>query len=97
MQANFLIGPEGTPLQGTVFLGDLGLAKIHLDEAGQVLPHRRITDFRGTIPYASLSAHFGCELGRKDDLWSFFFIILEFLNQDLIWRECKLKFNSDKV
>lgn len=41
------------------------------------------------MPYASLSAHFKCELGRKDDLWSFFFIVMEFLGQELPWRGCK--------
>ena len=31
------------------------------------------------------------ELGRKDDLWSFFFVILEFLEQPLPWKQ-----NTDK-
>ena len=68
---------------------DFGLAKEHLDEHGQALPPRSKTEFRGTIPYASLSAHFKCELGRKDDLWSFFFIVLEMLGETLKWRQSK--------
>ena len=63
-----------------VYLVDFGLAKDHINMAtGQVNQPRRHTDFRGTIPYASLSAHLKEELGRKDDLWSFFFVVLEFL------------------
>jgi hypothetical protein len=58
-----------------------------------VLPPRRKSDFRGTIPYASLSAHLKFELGRKDDLWSFFFILLEFLNQELPWQGSKFLFS----
>ena len=87
------MGRPGTPQQGKVFLTDFGLAKQHLDEAGKVLPPRRKSDFRGTIPYASLSAHLKFELGRKDDLWSFFFILLEFLNQELPWLGCKCDFD----
>jgi len=69
-----------------VYLVDFGLSKLHLDEDGAVLPPRKKSDFRGTIPYASLSAHFKCELGRKDDLWSFFFILLEFLGETPSWK-----------
>ncbi len=75
-----------------VYLVDFGLAKEHLDmNTNQPHPIRRNTDFRGTIPYASLSAHLKRELGRKDDLWSFFFIILEFLEEPLSWKA-----NTDK-
>jgi len=55
---------------------------------------RKNTDFRGTIPYASLTAHLKQELGRKDDLWSLFFVILEFLDQPLLWKS---NTNKDEV
>jgi len=29
------------------------------------------------------------ELSRRDDLWSFFFVILEFLDQPLVWKQSK--------
>lgn len=71
-----------------VYLVDFGLAKEHLDmNTGEAHPQRKNTDFRGTIPYASLGAHFKKELGRKDDIWSFFFIILEFLDEPLSWKQ----------
>jgi serine/threonine protein kinase len=67
-----------------VFLVDFGLAKEHLDVwTMQVIEPRRLTDFRGTIPYASINAHNKTELSRRDDLWSFFFMLLEFLNEPL--------------
>ena len=78
--------------KANVYLVDFGLAKEHLDMNTQIPhPQRRHTDFRGTIPYASLSAHQKQELGRKDDLWSFFFIVLEFLEEPLSWKSntCK--------
>ena len=75
-----------------VYLVDFGLAKEHLDmNTGEPHPQRKNTDFRGTIPYASLCAHYKKELGRKDDMWSFFFIILEFLEEPLNWKQ-----NTDK-
>lgn len=41
-----------------VYLVDFGLAKEHIDPiTGQPIEPRRNTDFRGTIPYASLHAH----------------------------------------
>ena len=64
-----------------VYLVDFGLAKEHIDQAtGKPHPERKHTDFRGTIPYASLSAHLKKELGRIDDMWSLFFVFLEFFD-----------------
>ena len=28
-------------------------------------------------------------MARRDDLWSLYFVILDFLNEDLMWREEK--------
>jgi len=58
---------------------DFGLAKKHLFN-GVPLEPRQNTDFRGTITFASLNAHNKMDLSRRDDLWSFYFMILDFLN-----------------
>ena len=42
--------------------------------------------FIGTLTYASLSAHKREELTKKDDLWSYFFMLLDLLNEKLPWR-----------
>lgn len=54
--ANFVLGL----LNGIseVTLVDFGLAKEHMSEDGEVYPPRNTTEFRGTIPYASLATHF---------------------------------------
>lgn len=87
--SNFVMGRSGED-KARVYLVDFGLAKEHMNpNTGFVNPPRRHTDFRGTIPYASLSAHMKEELGRKDDIWSFFFVLLEFLDLQLPWKQSK--------
>ena len=76
----------GVDDKNQVFLVDFGLAKEHLDSVTmRPMEPRRNTDFRGTIPYASLHAHNKEELSRRDDVWSFFFMLIEFLDEQLPW------------
>lgn len=88
---NFVMGRQGEPDAEELYLVDFGLAKEHLNEQGEAYPPRSSTEFRGTVPYASLASHFKKELGRKDDLWSFFFMMLEFLDQPLPWASLEDK------
>jgi tau tubulin kinase len=48
---------------------------------------RRKADFRGTVSFASLNAHNNIDLARRDDIWSFYITMLDFLNEKLEWRE----------
>ena len=66
---------------------DFGLARSFLDEEGHLRNPRPTADFRGTSMYASLTTHYGKELGRKDDLWSWLYLILDFLRVELPWRQ----------
>lgn len=72
-----------------MYLVDFGLAKRHLDDSGKPFPERTYADFRGTVSFASLNAHLLKDLSRRDDMWSFYFVILDFLQEKLIWRENK--------
>jgi tau tubulin kinase len=58
------------------------------------MPKRKTADFRGTITYASLNTHLRKDLSRRDDLWSFYFVILDFLNVNLPWKSVQ---NKDEV
>ena len=87
--SNFVIG-RGTQRK-KVFMVDFGLAKLHMHKGGKPLEERKNADYRGTITYASLNAHWKKDLSRRDDLWSLFFVILEFLNEPLPWRDYNSK------
>ncbi len=39
------------------------------------------------MSFASLNAHNNIDLSRRDDLWSLYFVILDFLDEKLEWRE----------
>ena len=59
---------------------DLGLARRYLDGAGAVLAERTDTAFRGSSTYASVHAHRELDLGRRDDLWSWLYVVVELLD-----------------
>lgn len=58
---------------------------------GEVRPSREQSGFRGTARYASLNSHQGKDLGRMDDLWSLFYVLIEFVTGTLPWRKLKDK------
>eukprot|EP00347_Sterkiella_histriomuscorum_P017626 403348619 len=90
---NFVMGLKNE--KNKVYLVDFGLAKEHIcKRTNKPYEPRQNTEFRGTIAYASVNAHNKEELARRDDLWSFFFILLEFLGQTPSW---KTNNNKDQV
>jgi tau tubulin kinase len=52
---------------------------------------RPVAGFRGTVRYASVNAHKNKEMGRHDDLWSLFYMLVEFMVGQLPWRKIKDK------
>ena len=50
-----------------------------LEVNGEIKEPRPIVSFQGTMTYAAVNAHNKVELGRQDDLYSLFYIILEFI------------------
>ncbi|XP_062607865.1 rho-associated protein kinase 2-like isoform X2 [Saccostrea cucullata] len=74
-----------------VFMLDFGLARQYTTPTGEVRPPRAAAGFRGTVRYASVNAHKNKEMGRHDDLWSLFYMLVEFLAGQLPWRKIKDK------
>uniref|UniRef100_A0A3B4V2U7 Tau tubulin kinase 1 n=1 Tax=Seriola dumerili TaxID=41447 RepID=A0A3B4V2U7_SERDU len=56
-----------------------------------IKPPRTVAGFRGTVRYASVNAHKNKEMGRHDDLWSLFYMLVEFAVGQLPWRKIKDK------
>ncbi|NXU82238.1 TTBK2 kinase, partial [Xiphorhynchus elegans] len=73
------------------FMLDFGLARQFTNSCGDVRPPRAIAGFRGTVRYASINAHRNREMGRHDDLWSLFYMLVEFVVGQLPWRKIKDK------
>ncbi|KYB26867.1 tau-tubulin kinase homolog Asator isoform X2 [Tribolium castaneum] len=74
-----------------VYMLDFGLARQYTTATGEVRAPRAAAGFRGTVRYASINAHKNKEMGRHDDLWSLFYMLVEFVNGQLPWRKVKDK------
>ena len=59
-----------------MFLVDFGISKHFKDSNGKHIPYKDGKQFLGTTRYASLSAHLGIELSRKDDLESLAYVLI---------------------
>ncbi|KAI8903164.1 kinase-like domain-containing protein [Gorgonomyces haynaldii] len=79
-------GPTDRHGRPIVYLIDFGLARRYRNEDGSVRAPRDQVGFRGTARYASIPAHTGQELGRVDDLWSLFYVLVEFQTGVLPWK-----------
>jgi serine/threonine protein kinase len=82
--SNFMYRPGTFPPE--VCLIDFGLAKVWRDEDGVVPARSAPLGFTGTFRYASVRSHEGAELSCRDDLWSFFCILVEMVAPPLPWH-----------
>lgn len=61
-------------------LVDFGLARRYVtNEAGSHAPERAEASFRGSTTYASVHAHQQRDLSRRDDLWSWLYMLVELI------------------
>ncbi|XP_076306065.1 uncharacterized protein LOC143222857 isoform X2 [Tachypleus tridentatus] len=88
--SNFAMGHQSQTCR-KVYMLDFGLARQYVTASGEVRSPRVAAGFRGTVRYASINAHKNKEMGRHDDLWSLFYMIVEFVNGQLPWRKIKDK------
>jgi serine/threonine protein kinase len=86
--SNFVIGRSK---RTSIYLIDFGLARKHKLPNGNIRSPRKIAGFRGTARYASLNSHKMKELGRRDDLWSVFYSLIEFALGSLPWKRIREK------
>jgi len=91
--SNFVV--SNNPLNLSVYIIDFGLSQPYINTNGDIVENQNI-DFIGTIKYASLNSHNVSFLSRRDDLWSFYFILLEFLKISLPWNKINKSFKDKK-
>ena len=76
---NFLMGLGSK--SHIVHVVDMGLSKRVLDPITKKhIPYRNDKSLTGTARYASIHAHLGEELSRRDDLEAIGFVMIYFLN-----------------
>lgn len=81
---NFLIGKDPKK----IFLVDMGMCKDYIKN-GQHIPYAVGKRLTGTPRYASVNAHRGVELSRRDDLESIGYIMLYLAKGKLPWQGLK--------
>lgn len=74
---------------GVVHLIDFGFAIRFQDKAGNHIPQESDRPFVGTTRYASLNAHLGLRLSRRDDLESLAYTLMYLYSGRLPWQGLK--------
>ncbi|KJH48261.1 hypothetical protein DICVIV_05623 [Dictyocaulus viviparus] len=83
---NFAPGHKATKQGNIIFMYDFGLARRYLDKNKNLVPSRNEVGWRGTTRYGSLVAHKRMDLSRRDDIESWFYMLIEITKGSLPWR-----------
>ena len=71
---------------------DFGLSRIYVNQTtNTLLPPRQHPGFRGTTIYASPNAHMHQDLSRRDDLISWFYLVIDLIGGPLPWKGIELR------
>ncbi|CAD8144219.1 unnamed protein product [Paramecium octaurelia] len=80
----------------TVYLVDFGISKKYKTN-GQHIPFQEQKPFMGTTRYASIPAHKGYELSRRDDLESLGYVFIYLLKGNLPWQNITSSSDKEKT
>ena len=97
--SNFVLGGRhkaaaDPALANKLYIIDFGLSRKYVGPDNEIKPPRANAGFRGTARYASVNSHQCKELAPRDDLWSVFYVMVEFATGTLPWRNQR---DRDKV
>ncbi|RCN33337.1 hypothetical protein ANCCAN_20832 [Ancylostoma caninum] len=83
---NFAIGRAETGDLRRLYILDFGMCRRFVDKDNVMLQPRKKAPFRGTPRYAAIASHLGKEHCRKDDIESWFYMLVDFTNAKLPWK-----------
>ena len=81
---NFVIGLKN--LTSLIYVLDFGLAKKYIDGKSKHILLTNKNKLIGTTRYASVNAHLGIEISRRDDLESLGYLVIYMLKGFLPWE-----------
>jgi tau tubulin kinase len=84
--ANCAIGRKEKGEERIVYILDFGLCRKYVGDHGVMRRPREKVGFRGTMPYASMAAHLGQELCRRDDVESWLYMMVRLTSGTLPWK-----------
>jgi serine/threonine protein kinase len=82
--SNFLIGLGKN--QNTIYLVDFGLSKEYTQKDGTHIEYLKNRSYVGTIRYMSINSHKGVETSRRDDMYSFIYMLFFMYYGNLPWQ-----------
>jgi serine/threonine protein kinase len=88
-----MIGLPGTENQNKIFLIDFGLSVPFVDDNDVHLPQQEhnYNTVVGTALFASINAHQGKNLSRRDDIESLVYTLIYLLTGKLPWKSINIK------
>ncbi|KAL3102160.1 hypothetical protein niasHS_003569 [Heterodera schachtii] len=89
--ANSAIGTPETNEQRLLYLLDFGMARKYVREDGTIRRQRDTARFRGTPIYAPISAHIKRDYSRRDDIESWFYMLIKFYKGAVPWNSLRDK------
>ncbi|CAD8086553.1 unnamed protein product [Paramecium sonneborni] len=92
---NILVGKEDEENQ--LFIVDFGISKFYKDENESHISLREKQPFIGTTRYASVNAHKGLSLSRRDDMESLGYMLIYLLKGQLPWQNLQFTSEDDKI
>ncbi|CAD8098732.1 unnamed protein product [Paramecium sonneborni] len=92
---NVLVGKEDQENQ--LFIVDFGISKFYKDENESHISFRDKQPFIGTTRYASINAHKGYSLSRRDDMESLGYMLIFLLKGQLPWQSLQFTSEENKI
>lgn len=94
---NFVSIFPGSDDPRKILIIDFGLSRRHMNGLGSVRPKQQTSRWVGSRRYMSPNTHLRKDQGRRDDLWSFLYVLIEFYTGTLPWGQLRGPSNLDKI